>query len=100
MLLKSAKPGTQLDGGNLNNIHRIRGSTNTIFECSSGLITDQVLEFPAPNPIVLVEWVLVSQGLQAKDLFLLCEYLDRRIIKDGLHCLRLVSNFAIRIHRS
>lgn len=48
--------------------------------------TDQVLELPAPNPIILVERVLVSYTLQTDDLFFLGENRDSRIIQNNLHC--------------
>lgn len=50
------------------------------------LRTDQILEFPRPQPIVLVKWVLVCHGLQTSNLLLLSQNLDGDCIKNGLHC--------------
>lgn len=60
MLLQSSEPRTQLNG------------------------SDQVLELTRPQAIVLIEWVLVSHGLQAEDFLLLGIDFRSRIIEDGL----------------
>jgi len=44
---------------------------------------DQVLELAGPQPIVLIEWVLVSHGLQAENLLLLGIDFRSRIVQDG-----------------
>lgn len=48
--------------------------------------TDQVLELPRPQPIVLVKRVLVGDSLQASNLLLLSQNLDGSRIENGLHC--------------
>lgn len=48
--------------------------------------TNQVLQLAGPQRIVLVERMLVRNGLQAEDLLLLSNDLNGSIVKDRLDC--------------
>lgn len=74
VLLQSTEPRTQLNRG------------------------DQVLELARPQTIVLIEWVLISNSLQAEDLLLLGIDLRSRIIQDGLDCVNQISRAVIKLH--
>lgn len=49
------------------------------------LRTNQVLQLTGPQPIVLIEGVLVSHSLETGDFLLLSKDLSSHIVKHGLH---------------
>lgn len=86
VLLEPTKPSTQLNGRNLVAIFSSMVQVHHTRNMESSCKTYQVLQFPRPDVVVLVEWVLVSHSLQAGNILLLSNDCHSRIIKDRLDC--------------